>query len=268
MKILVTTITLILSFLFAATPTLAYTVKQGDTITKIAAENNLTIQEITELNPQIQNLNMIYVGDTVHTKPQKRTSPADVKVNVKVDADLNVVDYSDYKINLLARLVRSEAQSEDELAHINKQIQSLYAADLVKKVSPKKTQIASMEITKYTKHEIDLLARLVRAEAQTEPFEGKIAVACVVLNRVESSQFPDTIKEVIYEPGQFQPVSNGEIDEPADEESIAAVKEALTEKRNIVPESSLFFYNPDIATSRWLDSRATTVVIGQHVFKK
>ncbi|CAG9607558.1 cell wall hydrolase [Pseudoneobacillus rhizosphaerae] len=256
MKILVTTIMFILSFLFAATPSFAYTVKQGDTITKIASENNLSIQEITELNPQIQNLNMIYVGDTVNTEPQKRTSPS------------NIVSYSDYKINLLARLVRSEAQSEDELVQINKQIQTLYAANLVKKVKPIKTKIASMEIQNYSKHEIDLLARLVRAEAQTEPFEGKIAVACVVLNRVESSLFPDTIKEVIYEPGQFQPVSNGEIHEPADEDSIAAVKEALTEKRNIVPESTLFFYNPDIATSRWLDSRSTTVVIGQHVFKK
>jgi N-acetylmuramoyl-L-alanine amidase len=256
MKILVTTIMFILSFLFAATPSFAYSVKQGDTISKIASENNLTIQEITELNPQIQNINMIYVGDTVNTEPQKRTSSEEV------------VSYSDYKINLLARLVRSEAQSEDELVQINKQIQTLYAANLVKKVKPIKTKIASMEIKNYSKHELDLLARLVRAEAQTEPFEGKIAVACVVLNRVESSLFPDTIKEVIYEPGQFQPVSNGEIHEPADEESIAAVKEALTEKRNIVPESTLFFYNPDIATSRWLDSRSTTVVIGQHVFKK
>jgi N-acetylmuramoyl-L-alanine amidase len=256
MKILVTTIMLILSFLFAATPSFAYTVKQGDTITKIASENNLSIQEIEEMNPQIQNLNMIYVGDTVNTEPQKRTSPS------------NIVSYSDYKINLLARLVRSEAQSEDELVQINKQIQTLYAANLVKKIKPIETKIASMEIKNYTKHELDLLARLVRAEAQTEPFEGKIAVACVVLNRVESSLFPDTIKEVIYEPGQFQPISNGEIHEPADEDSIAAVKEALTEKRNIVPESTLFFYNPDIATSRWLDSRSTTVVIGQHVFKK
>jgi N-acetylmuramoyl-L-alanine amidase len=247
---------LILSFLFAATPSFAYTVKQGDTITKIASENNLSIQEIEEMNPQIQNLNMIYVGDTVNTEPQKRTSPS------------NIVSYSDYKINLLARLVRSEAQSEDELVQINKQIQTLYAANLVKKIKPIETKIASMEIKNYTKHELDLLARLVRAEAQTEPFEGKIAVACVVLNRVESSLFPDTIKEVIYEPGQFQPISNGEIHEPADEDSIAAVKEALTEKRNIVPESTLFFYNPDIATSRWLDSRSTTVVIGQHVFKK
>ena len=115
--------------------------------------------------------------------------------------------------------------------------------------------------------EIDLLARLVRAEAQTETLEGKIAVACVVLNRVESSQFPDTIKEVIYAPGQFQPVQNGEINKPADEESIQAVKAALTDQRQLAP-GALFFYNPAIATSRWLDTRATTLVIGQHVFKK
>jgi N-acetylmuramoyl-L-alanine amidase len=115
--------------------------------------------------------------------------------------------------------------------------------------------------------EIDLLARLVRAEAQTEPYKGKIAVACVVLNRVDSKKFPDTIKEVIYAPGQFQPVMNGEINKPADEESIKAVKAALSDQRQLAP-GALFFYNPDIATSRWLDTRTTTMVIGQHVFKK
>jgi N-acetylmuramoyl-L-alanine amidase len=114
--------------------------------------------------------------------------------------------------------------------------------------------------------EIDLLARLVRAEAQTEPLEGKIAVACVVLNRVESPQFPDTIKEVIYAPGQFQPVQNGQINKPADEESIQAVKAALSHQRQLV-QGALFFYNPTIAASRWLDSRITTHEIGQHVFK-
>ncbi|MDR7235849.1 cell wall hydrolase [Neobacillus drentensis] len=118
-----------------------------------------------------------------------------------------------------------------------------------------------------TDTEIDLLSRLVRAEAETEPFEGKVAVACVVLNRVESKKFPDTIREVIYARGQFQPVQNGEINKPANEESIKAVRAALTEQRNLAP-GALFFYNPDIATSRWLDTRTTTMVIGQHVFKK
>ncbi|MFC0470733.1 cell wall hydrolase [Halalkalibacter kiskunsagensis] len=86
-------------------------------------------------------------------------------------------------------------------------------------------------------------------------------MADVVLNRVESPQFPDTIKEVIYEPGQFEPVSNGQINKPADEKSIEAVDAALSDMRNIT-EDSLFFYNPDIATNRWLDSRETAVVIG------
>jgi spore germination cell wall hydrolase CwlJ-like protein len=118
----------------------------------------------------------------------------------------------------------------------------------------------------YSESELDLLARLVRAEAQTEPFEGKVAVARVVINRVDSSQFPDTIKEVIYQKGQFQPVSNGEINKPADDESIKAVEAALSTMTNAA-NGSLFFYNPDIATSRWLDSRVTAVIIGQHVFK-
>ncbi|MEH7085731.1 cell wall hydrolase [Neobacillus drentensis] len=129
--------------------------------------------------------------------------------------------------------------------------------------SPKKDLVK----LRLSNNEIDLLARLVRAEAQTEPYKGKIAVACVVLNRIENKKFPDTLKEVIYAPGQFQPVQNGEINKPADKESIKAVKAALSEQRQLVP-GALFFYNPANATSRWLDSRKTTMVIGRHVFKK
>jgi N-acetylmuramoyl-L-alanine amidase len=132
---------------------------------------------------------------------------------------------------------------------------------------PNTTSNSNIGKTSLTDIGIDLLSRLVRAEAETEPYEGKIAVACVVLNRVESSKFPNTIREVIYARGQFQPVQNGEINKPADEESIKAVKAALTEQRNLAP-GALFFYNPDIATSRWLDTRTTTMIIGQHVFKK
>lgn len=91
-------------------------------------------------------------------------------------------------------------------------------------------------------------------------------MACVVLNRVESKKFPDTIKEVIYDPGQFQPVSNGEINKPADMNQLKLLKQRLSEQRQLAP-GALFFYNPAIAKSRWLDSRKTTMVIGRHVFK-
>jgi N-acetylmuramoyl-L-alanine amidase len=204
MKKLITLLALTASLLLAS-PAFAYDVKPGDTMSSIARDHHLTLQELEDANPQISNLNLIYIGQKINTT------------------------------------INSTRPSEP---------------------IPKEPVNTSLSDT-----EIDLLARLVRAEAQTEPLEGKIAVACVVLNRLESSQFPDSIKEVIYDPGQFQPVTNGQIDKPADEESIQAVKAALTDQRQFAP-GALFFYNPAIATSRWLDSRATTLVIGQHVFKK
>lgn len=203
LKKLITLLTLAASLLFAS-PAFAYMVKPGDTMSSIAREHYLTLQELADENPQISNLNLIYVGQEINTNKTIRSNEP------KIEEPVN--------------------------------------------------QILSNE-------EIDLLARLVRAEAQTEPLEGKIAVACVVLNRVESPQFPDTIKDVIYAPGQFQPVQNGEINKPADEESLQAVQAALTEQRQLAP-GALFFYNPAIASSRWLDSRTTTLVIGQHAFKK
>ncbi len=155
-----------------------------------------------------------------------------------------------------------QAVESTKVAHTAVSIDNAEPAKLQEKRNEK---ILSAEVS-LSDADIDLLARIVRAEAQTEPFEGKVAVADVVLNRVESSQFPDTVKEVIYAPGQFQPVANGEINKPADEESVEAVFTALTDNGDIA-EDALFFYNPSIATNRWLDSRETAVVIGRHVFK-
>ncbi|MEH7111308.1 cell wall hydrolase [Neobacillus niacini] len=229
MKKLIMLITFVASLLFAS-PAFAYTVKHGDTLTKIAREHNITLQELADANPQVSNLNLIYIGENINiTKSIPANEP-------RIVEPVNMV-LSDSEVDLRAKLVRAEAQIEKPV--------NLSLSD----------------------SEVDLLARLVRAEAQTESLEGKIAVACVVLNRIESPQFPDTLKEVIYAPGQFQPVKNGEINKPADEESIQAVKAALTDQRQLAP-GALFFYNPAIATSRWLDTRATTLVIGQHVFKK
>ncbi|MBS4194186.1 cell wall hydrolase [Lederbergia citri] len=118
--------------------------------------------------------------------------------------------------------------------------------------------------------EKDLFARLVEAEAKGEPYKGKLAVATVVLNRVESPQFPDTVKEVINEVVgdvyAFSPVQNGEITKPASEESIRAVEQAL--KREDTLHDSIFFYNPEIATDNWIRSRQTVETIGNHVFAK
>jgi N-acetylmuramoyl-L-alanine amidase len=109
-----------------------------------------------------------------------------------------------------------------------------------------------------------LLARLVHAEAEGEPFEGKVAVADVVLNRVEHEQFPDSIKEVIYQRNAFEPVQNGSINEPPNQEAIKAVEKALVDQEK--NQKLLYFYNPDTATSEWIFSRQVVKQIGNHSF--
>ena len=114
--------------------------------------------------------------------------------------------------------------------------------------------------------EKDLLERLVEAEAKGESYEGKVAVATVVLNRVESSQFPDSITKVINQKNAFSPVQNGEINKPASSEAKQAVEEALTRKDRLL--DSIYFYNPEIATDDWIRTRDVVKTIGNHVFAK
>nr|WP_188376830.1 cell wall hydrolase [Halobacillus andaensis] len=115
-----------------------------------------------------------------------------------------------------------------------------------------------------SEYEKDLLARLIEAEAEGESYEGKVAVATVVLNRVESDRFPDTIHNVIHDGYQFSPVLNGSINQPASEESKRAVNEAFAYQG--YDQGSLFFYNPDKADSSYLESQEVTTIIGNHVF--
>ncbi|MEQ2529293.1 cell wall hydrolase [Bacillaceae bacterium CLA-AA-H227] len=121
---------------------------------------------------------------------------------------------------------------------------------------------------KISDKEKELLSRLVEAEAKGESYEGKVAVAEVVLNRVESPEFPDTVKEVVYEitgdAYAFSPVQNGEINKPASEEAKEAVDDAVASPDNL--NNAIYFYNPDIATDNWIRSRQVIKKIDNHAF--
>ncbi|MBN8191671.1 cell wall hydrolase [Bacillus sp. NTK074B] len=121
-----------------------------------------------------------------------------------------------------------------------------------------------------TAQDRELLAKLVHAEAKGEPYAGKVAVATVVLNRVDSKEFPDSIKNVIYQVSNghyaFSPVQNGQINEAPSKESKEAVDEALAFRGQ--GKGSLFFYNPVTSTSDWITSRETLLTIGKHRFAK
>lgn len=128
------------------------------------------------------------------------------------------------------------------------------------------TQAKTSTQTGITSAERTLLAQLVHAEAQGEPYAGKVAVATVVLNRVDSGQFPNTINGVIYQAGQFSPVSSGTIHNTPTAEEFKAVDEAVAFRGK--GAGSLFFYNPAKAKSTFLESRTVTIVIGNHTFLK
>lgn len=120
--------------------------------------------------------------------------------------------------------------------------------------------------TKITNDSEYLLAQIIYAEAKGEPYEGMVAVANVVLNRVESNNFPGTIKNVVYQKGQFQPVSNGSINNHPSDEAIRAAKEAM--KYRNMSKDILYFYNPKIATSQWIFTRPVVSTVGNHAFAK
>ena len=113
-----------------------------------------------------------------------------------------------------------------------------------------------------------LLARAINGEARGEPYEGQVAVGAVILNRVKSSNFPDTIAGVIYQPGAFTAVSDGQINVSIDSKS-TVVKAAQDALNGWDPtHGCLYYWNPATATSKWIWSREVVAKIGKHYFGK
>ena len=111
-----------------------------------------------------------------------------------------------------------------------------------------------------------LLARLVYGEARGEPYKGQVAVAAVVLNRVKSSQFPNSVSGVIYQSGAFSVVNDGQINLTPDETAIKAARDAMN---GYDPTNGcLYYYNPAKTTNQWMLSKPVLLVIGNHSFFK
>ncbi len=113
---------------------------------------------------------------------------------------------------------------------------------------------------------LDLLARCVYAEARGEPYTGQVAIAAVVLNRVKSSSFPNTVSGVIYQKGAFTCVSDGQINYTPDSTAYKAAKDALN--GSDPTNGCLYYYNPATATSKWIWSLKVELTIGRHSFAR
>ena len=122
--------------------------------------------------------------------------------------------------------------------------------------------------TQRSASDIQLLARCVNGEARGEIYEGQVAVAAVILNRVKHPSFPNTISGVIYQPGAFTAVADGQINEPIAENS--TVYKACEDAMNGWDPSygAIYYFNPETATNKWIWSRPLIIQIGRHRFCK
>ena len=116
--------------------------------------------------------------------------------------------------------------------------------------------------------DLQLLARAINGEARGEPYEGQVAVGAVILNRVKSSKFPNTIAGVIYQTGAFTAVSDGQINVPIKQGS-TVLKAAQDALNGWDPTGgAIYYFNPATATSKWIWSRPLIKTIGKHRFCK
>jgi N-acetylmuramoyl-L-alanine amidase len=116
----------------------------------------------------------------------------------------------------------------------------------------------------YTSSDLYLLAKCIYAEARGESYTGQVAVGAVVLNRVKSSAFPNTIAGVIYQKGAFTAVDDGQINLEPNQTALNAASDAMNGWDPTY--GCLYYYNPAVATSSWIFGRQTVTTIGKHVF--
>ncbi len=116
----------------------------------------------------------------------------------------------------------------------------------------------------FSNNDINLLAQAVYGEARGEPFEGQVAIAAVILNRIKSPLFPNTVVSVIFEPLAFTAVADGQIYMQPNERAKEAVLDAINGWDP--SENALYYFNPDTATSKWIWGRPQIKRIGKHIF--
>lgn len=116
----------------------------------------------------------------------------------------------------------------------------------------------------YTQAEVDLLARIISAESRGEPYEGQVAVGAVILNRIAHPSFPNTLSGVIYQPGAFSCLNDGQVNAKVYESSKKAAMDAIN---GWDPSGgAIYYYNPAKSTNKWIFSRPVINVIGSHRF--
>ena len=209
-------------------------------------EKSLNIINITHLFKQIQQIKFAQLESST------------LQSQYKFDLSENTMDKKLVKITIpnLQDAKNTSIKDYSTLANNTQQT----------KEAEKEDTEECQQVMNLSDEQINLLSKLVAAEARGESYEGQVAVAAVVLNRVQDSRFPDSIEGVIYQKNAFSVVRNGYIKAERTEESDKAVKDALY--GNDPTNNAIYFWNPDISTCNWINTLNPHLRIGNHVFAR
>lgn len=226
-----------------------YTVKAGDSLFTIGRQYNTTSASLMTIN-KLSN-STIYPGQVL-TVPS--VTPA---------------TYTVLKGDSLFLIAKKFGMTVTELRQLNNKWDNEIYPGQVLKLSTTTTaeNTSGKGVIPYTAEDLDLMARLITAEAGGESYTAKVGVGAVVVNRVKSPDFPNTIKGVIYDRYgiyyQFTPVENGWINNPATADSRRAALDALN---GVDPTNGALYYFDDSATSKWIWSKPISVRIGHMIY--
>lgn len=241
-------------FLFAGQAFAAqYTVKPGDSLYLISQKFGTTVNTIMKTNG-LTSTN-IYPGKVLNI-PSAASVSGSTKYVVKSGDTLYIISRRfNTTVNTLVKLNGLKSTS-------------IYPGQVLNVPTGTGTAgTASRGAGSFSRSEVLLLARLINGESRGEPYKGQVAVGAVVLNRVKSSLFPNTISQVIYQKNEFSVVSDGQINLTPGTTSINAAEDALNgwDPTN----GALFYWNPVKApNNRFLNSKTIIARIGNHVFAK
>lgn len=227
-----------------------YKIQQGDTLSGIAGKHNITVAELKKANNLTSDT--IIAGKYLYI-------PDGGAYHTIVSGDTLSQLASRYHVSV------NDIKKANNLKNDTIKVGDTLWIPLA---SAKNTALTSRSAGsgsyKVTANEMELMAKAVYGEARGESTLGQIAVAAVILNRLDSPEFPNTITEVIYEPWAFTCVNDGQINLTPNTQAYQAVKEALTGYDPTM--GSTYYWNPLTATSPWIWSRAVVVQIGSHLF--
>ena len=236
--------------------TTTYTVEAGDNLYRIAAKYGTSVDALKQTNNLTSNI--LSIGQSLKIP----------SVNSAVKAQTSIITYTVVAGDNLYRIAQKYGTSVDELKRTNNLSSNILSIGQTLTIP---SNITSQTINKTTinQEELQWLAKMIHCEAKGESLEGQIAVGAVILNRVESNLFPNTVKEVIFEKSdgryQFTPAANGSIDSANPTEmSMEAATRVLNGEDPT--NGALYFYNPDKTNDSWIRSRTVSTVIGNHVF--